>query len=124
MRMLTWLIFGVLFGLLPIIALTIKGALSPQGPSFDEILGRGDLFVISAAIAAGAIGEVLASPARMVAGSRLARAGSCMFCLAANAMAFMSVDGAPTHAVSTMSFSFFFPTMIASGLCIRKADAP
>lgn len=57
-RLLLWLIFGVVIGLLPLYADGIKEALSAGGFSFSHTLFQGELFVISAVIAAGAIGEL------------------------------------------------------------------
>lgn len=63
-RLSVWLLFGVILGLLPLIASVIKGAMSPDGLSFTQVLGGGELFIVSAVIAAGAMGELFAGPSR------------------------------------------------------------
>ena len=59
-RLSVWLLFGVMLGLLPLIARVIKGAMSKDGLSITEVLGDGELFIVSAVIAAGAMGELFA----------------------------------------------------------------
>jgi hypothetical protein len=57
-RLLLWLIFGVVLGGLPLMADGLKEAFGAGGFSFDHLLAQGELFIISAVIAAGAVGEL------------------------------------------------------------------
>jgi hypothetical protein len=53
-----WLIFGVVFGGLPLIADGVVEAFSANGFSSNLLLIEGGLFIVSAVMAAGAIGEL------------------------------------------------------------------
>jgi hypothetical protein len=59
---LLWLIFGVIIGCLPIIGNLLKLLFSAGGLTMNALLAQGDLFLIAAILAAGAIGEVVFTP--------------------------------------------------------------
>jgi hypothetical protein len=88
-RLLLWGIFVVIIGCLPIIGNGIKLSLSAGGLSMNALFAQGDLFVIAAILAAGAIGEVMfARLSDAERGYGLAASGFCLlFCLV-NAVAY------------------------------------
>jgi hypothetical protein len=57
-RLLLWLVFGVVIGALPLYADGVKEALSAGGFRFNDVLGQGELLIVAAVIAAGAMGEL------------------------------------------------------------------
>jgi hypothetical protein len=121
-RLVVWSLFGVIFGLLPLIALSLKGVLSKDGFHFGEVLGGGELFVVSAVLAAGAMGELFAATFNTKASLLVIWAGFfCLLCFAGNTMAFMQVGSAPHSAVVDVSAWFFPPTLLASGVCVGTA---
>jgi hypothetical protein len=61
-RLLLWLIFGVIIGCLPIIGNLLKLVFSAGGLTMNALLAQGDLFLIAAILAAGAIGEIVFAP--------------------------------------------------------------
>jgi hypothetical protein len=78
-RLLVWLIFGVVFGGLPLIADGVVEAFSANGFSFNLLLIEGGLFIVSAVMAAGAIGELFV--ADLPDGERNYRVAAGGFCL-------------------------------------------
>lgn len=121
-RLAVWLLFGVVLGLLPLIANGIKGVMSNQGFSLTEVLGGGELFIVSAVIAAGAIGELLVGTVRRRPPLLTVLAGFCtLAAFAANTMAYMAVSTAPHSIVTNLSLGFFPFTLLASGFSIGMA---
>jgi hypothetical protein len=74
-----WLIFGVVFGGLPLIADGVVEAFSANGFSSNLLLIEGGLFIVSAVMAAGAIGELFV--ADLPDGERNYRVAAGGFCL-------------------------------------------
>lgn len=63
-RLIVWLLFGAVFGLMPLFAVALKEVFSSGGFHITNVLKNGDLFIVSAVLAAGAIGELLAATTR------------------------------------------------------------
>jgi len=68
-RLIVWLLFGAVFGLMPLFAVSLKEVFSPDGFHINNVLKNGDLFIVSAVLAAGAIGELLAATTRGLSSS-------------------------------------------------------
>lgn len=123
-RLSVWLLFGVILGLLPLIASVIKGAMSTGGLSFTEVLGGGELFIVGAVIAAGAMGELFAGAFKEGPSLLTILAGFwTLLAFAANTMAYMAVSTAPQTTVVHLSLGFFPFTLLASGLSVGTAAA-
>ena len=121
-RLVVWLLFGAIFGLMPLFAVSIQEAFSKSGFDIDQLLKHGDLFIASAVLSAGAIGELLAAASRGMSFYLAVIAG--FFCLAAFAgdtIAFVVAGSAPPAEVATASLWFFPLTLLASGLCVGTA---
>lgn len=90
-RLLVWIIFGVLFGGLPLIADGVTEAFSPSGFDFNLLLIQGGLFIISAVMAAGAIGELFVAdlPDRE-RNYRIAAGGFCLLLCVGNTIAYVA----------------------------------
>ena len=58
-RLLQWIFFSVVIGLVPIIFLYIRGILWSKPVEFQILLKHGELFLISTVILAGAIGDLI-----------------------------------------------------------------
>ncbi|MGH3784886.1 MAG: hypothetical protein ACRDRO_30815 [Pseudonocardiaceae bacterium] len=132
-RLAVWLLFGVVIGLLPLIARIIQDAMSKDRFSFTEVFRSGELFIVSAVIAAGAMGELFAGSvsSRLSGALRTSElwprlltilAGFwTLLAFAANTMAYMAVPTAPQSTVMHLSLAFFPITVLASGLSIGTA---
>jgi hypothetical protein len=98
-RTVVWIIFGIIFGLLPIYAEAIKEA---SDFTWHELLANKELLVISAVLSTGALGELL------YAGSP--KKGDVPFILAASSCAGSAIADTlfygitPTSPGSTMTF--------------------
>jgi hypothetical protein len=88
-RLLVWIIFGVIFGGLPLIADGVIDAFSTDGFSLNFVLIQGGLFIVSAVMSAGAIGELFVAdlPSRE-RNYRIAAGGSCLLLCIGNTLAY------------------------------------
>jgi hypothetical protein len=90
-RLLVWLIFSVVFGGLPLIADGFAEAFSAGGFSFNLLLIQGGLFIISAVMAAGAIGELfVADLPERERNYRVAAGGFCLLLCVGNTIAYVA----------------------------------
>lgn len=122
-RLSVWLSFGVIVGSLPLIASMIRDAMSRGGLSLTEVLKGGDLFVISAVVAAGALGELLAVAFAGGFGETprvLPVLAGCWTFLAfvGNTIAYTAVSVSSPATVVNWSLVFFPLTILASGLSV------
>jgi hypothetical protein len=121
-RILVWLLFGAFFGLMPIFAVTLKEIFSPSGFNMDELLKNGDLFIVSAVLSAGAIGELLAAASRGMSFYLAVIAGFfCLVTFAGDTIAYVVAGNAQPGEVVTASLWFFPLTLLASALCVGTA---
>lgn len=121
-RLGVWLLFGMIFSLLPLIAVAIKGMLAPGGASLEQVLGGGEMFIVGAVISAGAVGELFSTlRARPSTAWEQMAAGFCFFCSVCNSMAYLSVRPDNPHTVVVASFISFGVTYLASGACVAMA---
>jgi hypothetical protein len=81
---------GVLFALLPLCFTYVNGRLDQRTPTWIDLRAGGELFLISAAVAADAIGNALLGGERF-RGLRVICGLSCSFLLAANSAYFARV---------------------------------
>jgi hypothetical protein len=82
--------------------------------SWQDLLSSGELFVVAAVLAAGAIGEILYAviPGTDRIWSVIAGA-SCLLTLVGNTVAYVSIDSQHLENAVAMSWIFFIPTVIA-----------
>ena len=122
-RVVVWLLFGAIFGLMPLFAVTLKESFSPDGFSMEELLKNGDLFIVSAVLAAGALGELLAAASRGAMNFYFAifSGFSCLATFAGDTIAYVVASTASPAEVATASLWFFPLTLLASGLCVGTA---
>ena len=90
-RLLVWLIFGVVFGCLPLIADGVIEAFNASGFSISFLLIQGGLFIVSAVMAAGAIGELfVADLPERERNYRVAAGGFCLLLCVGNTAAYVA----------------------------------
>ena len=63
-RIVVWLLFAAIFGLVPVFAIAIKEALSPHAFQIAAAVKNGDVFIVCAVLAAGALGELIAAASK------------------------------------------------------------
>lgn len=123
-KLLHWTIFNVIIALLPLIFNSLFRILKSElEVDFHPIFFRGELFIISAAIAADAIGEFMIGEisnkyARLIIG------GTCVIMLALSTLLFAAVSvnaevSSPLSQSRVTNFSIvvFMATVISSGAC-------
>lgn len=120
-RILVWLLFGAVFGLMPLFAVMIKELLSPEGLRFSTVLNGGDLFIVSAVLSAGALGELLASTGEKSDFIVIISGFFCLACFAGNTLAFVFASNARTSEIVILSLWFFPATLLASASCVGTA---
>lgn len=124
LRLTLWATFGVLFGLGPVIVNSIKSGMSAGGLNLTEVLGHGELFIVGAVIAGGAIGELIAAfidhdfsgkPTPFKFFAIIACFGTVLSLLANTAGYMVAAD---PGAVRELSQWFFLATLLPSGAII------
>jgi hypothetical protein len=90
-----WLLFNVVVALLPLAFRLLAGKLQRSPWNFERTLYDGDLLLVAGAIAAGAVGEMVATAKRMIL-SKLVVAALCVLSLMASCLlyAFISAKAA------------------------------
>jgi hypothetical protein len=128
LRLIAWLIFGVIMALLPL-ARSASSDVFVHNITPEDAFGDGELFVVAAVIAAGAVGEAV------VAGLRtkdklfpLLAFGGCFLCFVVNTIAYWALGSATAselspHRVSSVSLWLFGIAVVASGSVIWLAEA-
>lgn len=132
-KLTTWLIFGVTIALTPFALEFLKLIDRQKDVSLAAVLGSGQLLLVSAAIAAGALGELVlveVPPRRRLA--KLISIGGCTLSLILSSLWFGDIsaaiqEGKPPDpdTVSTGSIILFICTLISGGwsLALSLADA-
>ena len=127
-KIIRWVIFSVIVALLPIIfnglVLLTKGNLF----EIETLTGRGELLLIAAAMAASAIGELIAS-GKTMASIKLIAGGCCLIVLSMASLYFAHVSYALMAKefvdyliVSKISINLYVASIVSSSCCIILAD--
>ena len=66
-----WTFFGVIFAVFPIFANMLSGMSRSSTPGIDGLLGRGELLLISSAVAAASAGELFGREEMRMKSTRL-----------------------------------------------------
>jgi hypothetical protein len=121
-RLLVWTLFGVIFGLFPLVAVGFSDAMAGHGVKIHKVLSSGELFVVSAVISSGAMGELLAAAYRGQRNLTVLLSGFGTFALfTANTMGYMLVGSSTPNMVVLVSGVLFVPTLLTSGISIGTA---
>jgi len=120
-RIVVWLLFSAIFGLLPLFAVMMKEIMSPAGFHITSVLASGDLFIVSAVISAGALGELIAAGTKEAELVVIIAGFFCLAAFAGNTLAFVFAGNAKPSEIVAISLWFFPATLIASGLCVGTA---
>jgi hypothetical protein len=123
-RMVVWVLFGVICALLPFAAVSLKNVLSATPTTLDELLVGGELYVVSAVLAGGALGELIGAAYRRERSLVVVLAGfGCFATFAGNVMGYMVVGTSNPEMIVSVSEWLFLLTLIASGVSIGRAAA-
>jgi hypothetical protein len=121
-RILVWALFGAFFGLMPLFARMLQEIFSPVGFSIDELLMNGELFIVSAVLSAGALGELLAAASKGMGYFVAVLTGFfCLATFAANTIAFVVATSASPGQVTVGSLYLFPFSLLSSGVCVWTA---
>jgi hypothetical protein len=129
-RTVAWVAFVVLFGLLPLLVAMVRAAMSPHGLDLTEVLGRGELFLVSAVIGGTAIGALVTEilmrdySRHPTAFKVFAILFGCtaLIALVANTIGYM-VDAEP-ETIRTTSEWLFLVTVVPSGIITAMVAQP
>jgi hypothetical protein len=132
-KLTTWLIFGVVIALTPFILEFLKRLGREQEMSLGGVLGTGQLLLVSAAIAAGATGELVLVevPSRRRL-AKLITIGCCVLSVIVSSLWFGDISGAiqegkppdPSRVSNGSIFVFIFTLISSAGcLALSLADA-
>lgn len=112
--------FGVILGILPLIVRLVEGFMSANGLSVVAVLGDGELFISSAAISGGALGDLLyAIRPRDRPAVRLLLGFFAMATTLLTSLAYLVArSGSPPDKIVNSSLILFFATLVSAGSCI------
>jgi hypothetical protein len=123
-RLVVFILFGAFFGLMPVWANGIKIAMaSDREPVLSGALGSGELFIVSAVMAAAAVGELfVASMPKSAKIWQVIGGWSCVACCVGNVILYVVVNSG-TSPVKIVDFSiwFFVGALLSSALCVGLA---
>lgn len=121
-----WLIFTAGLALTPIIFNAALIFISGSNPVIFQLLSRGELLLISVAIGADAVGEVIGSgrQRRLI---KIMAAGSCIFLLIMSSLLFAvassdTVGQFDDWRVSTSSIFIFLMMILSAGSCVLLGE--
>lgn len=115
-KLVRWWLFSVLVGLVPLITSYLALQLDPQPPPLYTLTARGELLLISVAIAAAAVGELLPGD-HGKAVQKLLAGGGCVLLILASSLIFSTIQaGQHPNAVRIFATSIwlFCGTLLAS----------
>jgi hypothetical protein len=135
-KIVRWLVFGVIISLVPILLVYTDLLLEKQPVTTEKLIGHGELIVIAWVLAAGAVGELIGSPAanpiaKIVFGGIaliVVIVATYYFGVVAEAQILATSPNAPADAVKLLAEKsativdysrwFFIFSLIPSGICI------
>jgi hypothetical protein len=132
MKLLVWMLFGVVIALMPFYTRSIINYDRGQPVTLGEILADGELLVVSVVINAAAIGELM-SKKEVPEHFRLARVAVigvsvALLCVMSTWFADVSsihAEGGKlpaNHNMAGESLAFFFSTLVASATCLALSE--
>jgi hypothetical protein len=123
-RLVVWILFGVICALLPFAALCLQKVLAADPVTLHGLLEGGELFVVSGVLAGGALGELIGAAYRGEPSLVVVLAGfGCFATFAGNVMGYMVVETSNAQMIVSVSEWLFLFTLIASGVSIGTAAA-
>ena len=127
-KLLKWLIFSVVIALLPIIFYSLQLLTRGLSPTLELVTSKGELLLISTAMAAGALGELITSQSDKKIFKIIAGGGSviilliCSLYYADVASCILTNQAIQAEVVSRISIIGYCFSFISSGSCIFIAE--
>lgn len=128
-KLIKWTFFGVIFAIFPIFANMLSGVTRSSSPGFDGLLGRGELLLISAAVAAASAGELFGRDEIRMKSARLLLVSFSVLLIgissywyadvAAGIQAHQQIDA---HAVAVGSLIVFVLTCVVGACCVIVSE--
>lgn len=118
-----WLIFNVMIALVPLSAGFLGLQLARQELSLHTLTARGELLLISSAIAAAAVGELIPA-GRARATRKLCAGGSCILLVLLSSLFFAAIQArqdADPQSILSLSLWMFAGTLLAGFSCVYLA---
>ena len=123
-RLIRWAIFGVIVAILPLVFRYLWTLSQNGGASVTQMLSNGELLLISTALAASAIGEIIPC-GRQYPGCALVAGGGCLSSLLFGALYYAAVSSNPParqDIVVFISFVLFSFSLLSSAGCLIVAE--
>jgi hypothetical protein len=126
-----WVLFGVIVSSIPIIFGIFNAFILKNIPwNLELIIGNGEVFIVTAALCAGGLGELIGSGGKLQTPKFLS-GGACVIILLISTLSFSGVaegatsDGVPYDkaAVVTSSLWIYLSGIISTGVSIILAEA-
>jgi hypothetical protein len=118
-----WIIFNVMVALVPLFAGYLGLQLGREEPGLHTLTARGELLLISSAIAAAAVGELIPA-GRSKATFKLCAGGTCILLVLVSSLVFAAIQARPDadpQAILSTSVGLCVGTLLASFSCVYLA---
>lgn len=124
-KLLRWLIFSVILALLPLVFNYLHVVTRGGAPTFDVLLGQGQLLLVVAAISGSALGNLFGSGKNWLGGKMVAGGGS-LCILALSSYYFADITAASSnlnfHFIAISSLAFFACAVGSAAGCVALAE--
>lgn len=118
-----WIIFNVMVALVPLFAGYLGLQLGREEPGLHVLTARGELLLVSSAIAAAAVGELIPA-GRSKAAFKLCAGGTCILLVLVSSLVFAGIQArqdTDPKSVLGLSLGLFAGTLLASFTCVYLA---
>ena len=123
-RFVKWIVFSVIISLLPLVFNLLSALNRQKEASLSLLCSHGELLILSAAIAAGSIGELFGGGSERAI-LKIIAGGGCVAVLFVACLSFADVAQLPQpvpSVVTVESITIFILTLISSASCIALSD--
>jgi hypothetical protein len=127
-KLLRWLIFGVLLALVPLVFSWFCRLIFSEDASLKTLLSQGELLLITAALCAAAIGELLGSDDKQK-NWKIISGGASLMILIFSALIFSVISNQSLFstspdidAVKVASLIVYFCAFVSSGACVYLSE--
>jgi hypothetical protein len=127
-KLMLWALFNVLVALSPFVFRALGVRFMGKSVVWEEVLSDGELLLVAAAVASGAIGELMISEKKYIT-PKLIVSGLCMFCLIIASLCYAFIRAMDkssvtleTSAIFSWSVWIFMGAFVAGSGCVILSE--
>ncbi len=115
-----WIIFSVIIALMPLVFNVLRGVIKGQGIDIVQVFSEGELLLVSAAIAAGSLGQLFGGGSSHGV-AKLISGGSCTIILMLTSLCFAYISGAKSSSEVLNMRAISYGSMIMLGFTVSAS---